>query len=589
MSVRPATVIDMHAITRPSAVQPSLDDLGTPLAQTTFCVVDLETTGSGPQATITEFGAVKVRGGEVLGEFSTLVNPQTHIPAIIAVLTGITNQLVASAPLLQEVLPNWLEFSGGTVLVAHNARFDIGFLKRAYEQHGYRWPGPLIVDTVSLARQTLLSGEVPNCKLETLARHFKATTQPNHRALSDARATVDVLHGLLERVGNLGVLTIEDLKEFEHRVSPQRRMKRIWANDLPTAPGIYTFYAQRPGQERQVLYVGKSTNISRRVRNYFTSSETRPRMDEMVRVATGVDAVVCATELEAEIRELRVIAAHNPRYNRRSRHQDKVAWVKLTTDYWPRLSVVSSVTDDQADYWGPFNSRAAAQDARQSLYDAYPLRQCSLRLGKQPTESACALAELGKCLAPCQGGDPEPYRAVVEQVRTAITGDVRATLTRLGTRIARLSASQRYEQAQLLTDRLRGYTATTWRYHRLIGMSRCPQIVAALWVDPPAAAAGWQIHVIRYGKLAAAATAAPGQVPQEIADEATRLAETVLPGRHGLPAGSVAEAERIAAWLERPGVRLIEISGEWSMPLHAGINAADLPRLALANEQAADQ
>ena len=320
-----------------SAQQPSLEDLGTPLAEVTFCVVDLETTGSGPEATITEFGAVKVRGGEVLGEFGTLVNPQTHIPALIAMLTGITNQMVAQSPILGEVLPGFLEFARNCVLVAHNARFDVGFLKRACEQHEQVWPAPAVIDTVALARQTLLTDEVPNCKLETLARHFRAATQPNHRALSDARATVDVLHGLLERVGNLGVLTLEDLKEFEHRVSPQRRAKRVWAQALPEAPGVYAFFAERPGQSRQVLYVGKSTNIRRRVRGYFTSSETRPRMDEMVRVATGVDALVCATDLEAEIRELRMIAAHSPRYNRRSRRQDKVVWVKLTTDHWPYL------------------------------------------------------------------------------------------------------------------------------------------------------------------------------------------------------------------------------------------------------------
>ncbi|NLH70238.1 MAG: endonuclease, partial [Brooklawnia sp.] len=133
-----------------TAQQPSLEDLGTPLAEVTFCVVDLETTGSGPDATITEFGAVKVRGGEVLGEFGTLVNPQAHIPALIAMLTGITNQMVAQSPILREVLPGFLEFARDCVLVAHNARFDIGFLKRACEQHGQAWPAPAVIDTVAL-------------------------------------------------------------------------------------------------------------------------------------------------------------------------------------------------------------------------------------------------------------------------------------------------------------------------------------------------------------------------------------------------------------------------------------------------------
>lgn len=564
-----------------TAQQPSLEDLGTPLAEVTFCVVDLETTGSGPDATITEFGAVKVRGGEVLGEFGTLVNPQAHIPALIAMLTGITNQMVAQSPILREVLPGFLEFARDCVLVAHNARFDIGFLKRACEQHGQAWPAPAVIDTVALARQALLADEVPNCKLETLARHFRAATQPNHRALSDARATVEVLHGLLERVGNLGVLTLEDLKEFEHRVSPQRRAKRVWAQTLPESPGVYAFFAERPGQSRQVLYVGKSTNIRRRVRSYFTSSETRPRMDEMVRVATGVDALVCATDLEAEIRELRMIAAHSPRYNHRSRRQDKVVWVKLTTDLWPRLSVVGSVADDQATYWGPFTSKVVAQEACQALYDAYPIRQCTMRIGRNSSQAGCALGELGKCLAPCTGTDHAAYLAMVEQVRRAISSDLRPTLSSVGQRIAKLASQQRFEEAQVLTDRLRCYASATQRWHRLVGLSRCPQIVAARWVPSPAPAPGWQIHVIRHGRLAAAATAAPGQAPRPVADDAVRLAETVLPSPHQLPAASVEEAERIAAWLERPGVRLLEIDGDWSMPLHSGLNEADLPRLAL--------
>ena len=199
-------------------LQPSLDDLGVPLVDVTFVVVDLETTGGSGDDAITEIGAVKVRGGEILGEFQTLVNPGTHIPGLIAVLTGITNQMVADAPRVHQVLGPFLEFAAGSVLVAHNAGFDVGFLKRACQAQSVDWPGFPVVDTVALARQALLRDEVANCKLATLAAHFHATTLPDHRALSDARATVDVLHGLLERVGNLGVSTFEDLDEFTRRV-----------------------------------------------------------------------------------------------------------------------------------------------------------------------------------------------------------------------------------------------------------------------------------------------------------------------------------------------------------------------------------
>ena len=199
LSVRPPNVSEVEA------VQGSFDELGRSLSDLTFCVVDLETTGGSAAkgSRITEFGAVKVCGGEVVGEFQTLVNPDEIIPAFITVLTGITNQMVIGAPRIAEVLPSFLEFARGSVLVAHNAPFDVGFLKFYSSELGIPWPGFEVLDTAVLARRTLLRDEVPNCKLSTLAIKFHATTTPNHRALSDARATVDVLHGLFERLGSL--------------------------------------------------------------------------------------------------------------------------------------------------------------------------------------------------------------------------------------------------------------------------------------------------------------------------------------------------------------------------------------------------
>ncbi len=557
----PSNVVRMTAI-----YQPSLDDLGTPLSSVTFCVIDLETTGGSGDDTITEIGAVKVAGGQVLGEFATLVNPGVGIPPFIAVLTGITNQMVAGAPKLGAVLPGLLEFMRDTVIVAHNARFDVGFLKRACAQHGYEWPGNQVVDTVALARHALMRDEVPNCKLSTLAAHFSTTTQPNHRALSDARATVDVLHGLLERLGNLGVSTIDDLREFALNVSPQRRAKRTWASSLPHRPGVYFF---KNGDD--VLYVGKSTNLRKRVGSYFTAAEKRPRMEEMIRVATGVDYVECATPLEAEVRELRMINAHTPRYNRRSRRQEKLLWVKITSERFPRLSVVTKISDPSCLHWGPFSSRQAATDACAAIYDAFPLRQCTRPLSQ--SKGGCVLGELGRCLAPCLDEvAPETYSQVVANLRVALMSDIRPALARMGERVVKLSGQQRYEEAGVLSDRARTFAQTTMRWHRLTSLARCPEIVAAEKV-----ADVWHIHVIRYGRLVASAAATPGYNPRTVAEEALLTAETVTTPTAGLPACTVEEAERVAAWLERPGVRLIEIEGDWSWPANIGLNSGDLP------------
>ena len=135
--------------------QRSFDELGRPLRNVTFCVVDLETTGGSAAdgSMITEIGAVKVRGGEVLGEFQTLVNPHMAIPPFIAVLTGITDSMVAVAPPIEQVLPQFLEFARGCVLVAHNAPFDVGFLRYFAEQQGRAWPTFEVLDTAKLARR----------------------------------------------------------------------------------------------------------------------------------------------------------------------------------------------------------------------------------------------------------------------------------------------------------------------------------------------------------------------------------------------------------------------------------------------------
>ncbi|MGD8216005.1 DEDD exonuclease domain-containing protein [Aestuariimicrobium sp. Y1814] len=567
------------------AVQPSLEDLGTPLPDVTFVVVDLETTGGSADDTITEIGAVKVRGGQVLGEFQTLVNPGTPIPALIAVLTGITNQMVATAPRLGAVLPSFLEFAAGSVLVAHNAGFDTGFLKRACQQQDREWPGFPVVDTVALARQVLLRDEVPNVKLATLARYFRAGTTPDHRALSDARATVDVLHGLLERVGNLGVATLEDLNDLTHRVSPQRRAKRVWADQVPEKPGIYWFHADLPDPDdpsttrREVLYVGKSVNLRRRVRTYFTATEKRARMEEMVRVATGVDHLVCATPLEAEVRELRMIAAHSPRYNRRSRRQDKVAWVKLTREAFPRLSITGRVLEDGADYWGPFTGRKQAEEGVLALHDGFPIRQCTRKLSARTPSAACAQAEMGRCPAPCElGAGAEQYSEVVERLRRALRQDVRPVVTAIGQRLDRLAQQHRFEEAGELTGRLHTFLATTRRWHRLASIARCEQIVAARHDG-----LGWEIHVIRRGRLAGAAFSPPGSNPRTVAEQAVLTAASAPAAPAGLPAASVEEAERIAAWLESDGVRIIEIDGDWAWPIRVGLPAIDIARLADVN------
>ena len=186
-----------------------------PLAELEFAVVDLETTGWSPEAAaITEIGAVRVRGGLRQGEFASLVNPGVPVPPGIEDLTGITDRLLAAAPRLGAVLPGLLEFAQGCVLVAHNAPFDLSFLLAGCDGCGLAWPGFTVLDTVMLARRVMDPDEIPDCKLGTLAGFFGARTAPNHRALSDARATADVLGWLIRRLTHRGIRTLNQLSTW---------------------------------------------------------------------------------------------------------------------------------------------------------------------------------------------------------------------------------------------------------------------------------------------------------------------------------------------------------------------------------------
>jgi DNA polymerase-3 subunit epsilon len=552
----------MGTIPHQLTVQASFDELGTPLHEATFVVVDLETTGGSPASCeITEFGAVKVRGGEVLAEFQSLVNPGVPIPPFISVLTGISDSMVAQAPRLAAVLPAFLEFAGEAVLVAHNAPFDIGFLKAACVEHGHEWPGARVLDTARLARQVVTRDETPDCKLSSLARFFRAATTPDHRALSDARATVDVLHGLLERLGNLGVRSLDELCTFSSRVSPAQRRKRHLAEALPHLPGVYLFTDERG----EVLYVGKSKDLRSRVRTYFTASETRGRMAEMVGLAAAVTPVVCATPLEAEVRELRLIAAHKPRYNRRSRFPERSLWLKLTVEPFPRLSRVRHVKDDDATYLGPFSSVRQVELATAALHEAFPLRQCTPRLSPRRPTTACALAEMGRCNAPCDGTETvEGYAATTAEVRSAMQGDVRPVVRAVTRKVQRLADAERFEDAAVHRDRLAAFVRAAARCQRLVALTQCRLVVAAR----PADEGAWELVVIGHGRLAGTAVAPRGTNPRTVLDSVLAVAETVAAGAGPAPAAAPEETECLLRWLERPGTRLIELDGTWASPAY---------------------
>lgn len=555
------------------------------LHETTFVVVDLETTGGravargtgAPSDAITEIGAVKVRGGAVLGEFATLVDPGRAIPPQIVHLTGITTAMVRDAPPIEAVLPMFLEFCRGTVLVAHNAGFDIGFLKAAAQQCDLIWPRPPVLCTVRLARRVLTRDEAPSVRLSALAQLFRSGTQPTHRALDDARATVDVLHGLIARVGNQGVHTYAQLRSYLPNATPTQRRKRVLATGVPATPGVYLFR----GPAAEVLYIGTAVNLHRRVSQYFNGADPRTRMKEMVALAESVDHVECAHALEAGVRELRLLAAHAPPYNRKSKFPQRWWWLALSEEAFPRWTVVRAPGARAAI--GPFRARSDAVDTGALLARFSGIRTCTQRFGRSALHS-CPEREVSPCPATREVGAADYAHTVARAAELMAGGHGEAFAAALA-HIDVLAGRGHFESAARLRDHTAAAVDVVWRGQRLRALAAVAELVAA----QPDGAGGWHLAVIRHGQLAAAGTARRGVPPMPVVDAVTAGAQTVLPEPAPLGGALVEETALLVRWLAVPGTRIVRTSDGWASPAHAAGRWAGWAATARSARLAAEQ
>ncbi|MFZ4718919.1 MAG: DEDD exonuclease domain-containing protein [Ilumatobacteraceae bacterium] len=534
-------------------VQRSFDDLGTPLCDVTFCVLDIETTGSDRGSDgITEIGVVKVRGGEQLGTFGTLVNPGRAIAPTVTVLTGITDRMVMQAPRIETVLPTLQEFIGDAVIVGHNVSFDMAFINAALLRSDRRPYRGTIVDTLPLARR-LVRDEVPDCRLGTLAQRFRLSHKPTHRALDDALATTELLHLLLERAAGLGVTGLDDLVALPTMGAHPQAGKLKLTDRLPRSPGVYRFL---DGQGR-VLYVGKATNLRQRVRSYF-SSDDRRKIGPLLRETQQLAHSTTPDALTAEVLELRYLHRLAPRYNRVGTTWQKYCYVRLTTDEaWPRL-VVTNEPAATGFHVGPLSSKSVAMQVIEAVQGALPLRRCTTKIGKQfrpkAGASPCRGAQLGVAMCPCTGeADEAAYWRVVAQAMAALTTSPEIVLDPLWRRVEQLAIAQRYEEAALTRDRAQAFAGALAR-QRLMDQLRVAGDVGIRLQDTT--------YHLRDGVLLDAAL--DGQLPTglELAPPET------VPAPAPLPRHAADEVLCLARAIERASyhARLLWCSGEWTWP-----------------------
>jgi DNA polymerase III subunit epsilon len=325
------------------------------LEDAVYVVVDLETTGLRPGSSqICEIGAVKIAGFEVVDEFETLVDPRVPLGPAVVALTGLSDRQLRGAPPAAAAVHDFLRFAGDSVLVAHNARFDLAFLDRETERlTGSRLAAP-VVDTVALARR-LLAGRVPRASLAQLSYFFGTSVQPCHRALPDAQATAEVLLALIGLAQERGARTVAELVALAATRTRRVFDKRELAYGAPTRPGVYLFR----DRNEEVLYVGRARNLRARLRSYFRSERQRPQVEAALAAVERIEWRVFGSELEAALVELRLIEELRPPANARVARPDRYVWLRRRGD-----AVVASTRESPV---GPIRSRRRAQLAARAL------------------------------------------------------------------------------------------------------------------------------------------------------------------------------------------------------------------------------
>ena len=325
------------------------------LEQATFVVVDLETTGLRPGSSrICEIGAVRVREFELAEEFELLVDPGMPIGPVISALTGLRDSELRGQPHPAIAVRRFLEFASDAVLVAHNARFDLGFLDRETERlTGARLAGP-VVDTVGLARR-LLAGRTRHAGLASLSNFFGTAARPCHRALPDAQATAEILLHLIGLAQERGARTVADLVDLAAPRVRKVYAKRSLAFGAPTAPGVYLFRDRND----QVLYVGRARDLRARLRSYFRSDRQRPAVEAALTALERIEWRVTGSELEAALDELRLIRELRPPGNARVARPDSYVYLRKRGD--------SVVCSSKPTPLGPLKSRTRARLAARAL------------------------------------------------------------------------------------------------------------------------------------------------------------------------------------------------------------------------------
>lgn len=362
-----------------------------------YTIIDIETTGGSPVTEkITEIAIILHDGEKTIDEYTTLINPEKKIPYHITNLTGITNAMVCDAPKFYEVAKNIVEFTEGSIFVAHNVSFDYNFIRNEFKRFGYNFTRDKLC-TVQLSRR-LIPG-LSSYSLGKICNYLAINIKGRHRAAGDALATVKLFEHLLKTSGD------ESRKAFD----PSGFDKKLLHPDLdqhsvqklPEETGTYYFF----NDKKELIYIGKSKNIRSRIFSHFRNYSTKKSI-EMLNQVAEVDFELTGSELIALLKESHEIKEHKPLYNRAQRRSVSIYGLYFYQDNndYIRL-ILDKNTNRQEIPLKSFSNLKAGKRYLNDMIEEYEL--CQKLCGLYPSGGACFAYEIASCHGACIGKEPQ--------------------------------------------------------------------------------------------------------------------------------------------------------------------------------------
>jgi DNA polymerase III subunit epsilon len=601
--------VDIVASFPVEAGAPRVSARAVPLPELTYTVVDVETTGLTPHNNgITEICCLRVAGGKVVERFSTLVNPGRPIPAFIQNMTGITDAMVRDAPSFREVIPAFLEFLGESVLVAHNAPFDLSFLNYGLYCCGQKHLHNPAVDTIRLAKRLL-----PNLQrrsLDAVTQHLGIFIADRHRAYGDAIATAEVLLRLLPLARERGIESDAQLMAFLGFGQTEKRVQAVTpksarvsraarlavlaerCRSLPDAPGVYTMRSSSGA----VLYVGKAISLRRRLASYFNGGASGKVKRMMAQVET-IEHQQLGSELEALLEESRLIKHHQPTFNVLLRSYRDYPFIKVDGrgiyGLYPRLETTRKVSDDDALYFGPFRGQRSTELVLEILRKCFRLFD-----DRCPNHGAigasCMYYQMHRCIAPCMDrGHQAAYAEAVAEVCRLLESGPEVLVAELVRRRDEASERLDFETAAVYRDAIDAL-AHAVSHRRLLTPAIDGLNVLAVC---PSLHPGWvELFVFGDGRLVTRTrlNAGDGALDRSEVEQlldamaARRLASGDRPAVR-IDAQSLDQVNIISGWLDRNGfaASTITLEAGWAQNSFAQVvdNVVEAARAAAGREQ----